>query len=221
MKYILMSFAAVGLLSACSTLANNQTQNVTVKTPGAENVKCSLENEDMKYIVYTNETIEMMKSPHDLVVRCLAPGNRERTVHVKREVDDWVIANVANGFIPGAAYDYFSRGAFTYPETISVSFVGVPVRPYPLPEYMNDDLKANHQYGNIEYMGPAEMVTEENKFDEPVVPEKKDNPYTLSTSESSAPSSQKTTTKSSSMALDSIHSKYNPNVSYDPTEEDK
>ena len=219
MKYILMSFAAVGLLNACSTLANHQTQHVTIKTPGTTNARCILENEDIKYIVHTDLKIEIMKSPHDLVVRCKAPGNREKTVHVRREVDQWVVANVANGFVPGAAYDYFSRGAFAYPETIIVSFVGEPIKPYPLPQYMSDDLKANHQYNNIEYMGPGEMVMEENKFDEPAVIKKKNNPYTLSTATSG--DSKKTPSKNSSMALDNIHSKYNPSFSYDPAEEDK
>ena len=86
----------------------------------------------MKYSVYTDQTVEIMNSPHDLVVRCKAAGNREQTIHVKREVDQWVVANVANGFVPGAAYDYFSRGAFTYPEVLTVNFAGDPIKQYPL-----------------------------------------------------------------------------------------
>ena len=219
MKYILTPLIAAGLLSACSTLANHQTQDITIKTPGAENARCLIENEDMKYAARTDETIEMMKSPHDLVVRCTAPGNREQTVHVKRDVDEWVVANVANGFVPGAAYDYFSRGAFIYPEVISVNFVGIPVKPYPLPQYMSDDLKMNHQYGTIEHMGGGGvLLTEENKYEEPAVIEKKNNPYAGSTRAQAL--DIKSPTKSG-MALDSIHRQYNPKISYDPTEEDK
>ena len=217
MKHIVTSFIAVGLLSACSTIVNNQTQDITVKTPGATNAKCIIENQDMKYQVYNDQKIEIMKSPHDLVVRCKAPGNREQTVHVKREVNNWVVANVVNGFVPGAAYDYFSRGAFDYPETISVSFVGDPIKPYPLPQYMSDDLKANHKYGEIEYMGASEMATEGNKHQKPSVMPKRENPYGLSTTQNKSPAK----TSSRNMALDSIHSRYNPAVSYDPTEEDK
>jgi hypothetical protein len=217
MKHIFIPLVAASLLAACSTMVNHQSQHITIKTPGASNAKCLIENEDMKYVAYTDQKIEIMKSPHDLVVRCQAPGNREQTVHVKREVNDWVVANVVNGFVPGAVYDYFSRGAFDYPETISINFVGEHVKPYPLPEYMTDDLKANHKYGTIEYMGPGEMITEENKFYKPSALQKKENPYDLSTS------SNALSTKSSSrgMALDTIHRRYNPAVSYDPTEEDK
>ena len=216
MKNIFIPLASVALLSSCATAVDYQTQNMTIRTPGAENAKCHVQNEAMKYTIYTDETVEIMKSPHDLVVSCMAPGNRQQTVHVKREVNDWVIANVANGFVPGAAYDYFSRGAFEYPETITVSFVGMPVREYPLPDYMSDDLKDNHKYGRVEYMGPDTVITEKNKLNKPVVLEEKENPYGLFDDDDTSAN-----TGGSSMALDRIHSQYNPAVSYDPTEEDK
>lgn len=212
MKNVLVSVLSLSLLSACSTIVNHQTQHVTVKTPGASNAKCYIENQDMKYLAYTDQKVEIMKSPHDLVVRCLAPGNREQVVHVKRGVNDWVVANVANGFVLGAAYDYFSRGAFDYPETITVSFIGDPVKQYPLPQYMSDDLKQNHQYSTIEYIGPGEMITEANKRDTTSPLKKKDSPFIQSTRMTDEPSSG---------SVDKIHSQYNPAVSYDPTEEDK
>lgn len=220
MKKILLSTLSVSLLSACATIVDHQTQHVTIKTPGASNAKCYIENEDMKYVADTDQKVEIMKSPNDLVVRCLAPGNRQQTVHVKRDVNQWVVANVANGFVPGAAYDYFSRGAFDYPETITVSFLGEPIKPYPLPKYMTEDLKQNHQYSAIEYMGPGEMITEANKNDKTTPLKKKDNPFTLSTA---VQSDSTPSTESRGMALDSIHRQYNPSVSssYDPTEEDK
>lgn len=171
MKYILPLFA-VTVLAGCATFVDGQTQNVTIKTPGAENARCILQNEDFKYAVSTDETINMMKSPHDFTVNCLAPGNREKTVLVKREINEWVVANVANGFVPGAAYDYFSRGAFKYPETITVSFVGEPVKSYGLPQYHNDDLGHNNSYNVLEDLGPDEKLTEENRFDVNTAPQK-------------------------------------------------
>lgn len=214
MKKTVYSLLALGLLSACSTMVNHQTQHITVKTPGATNARCLIDNEDMKYLVFTDQKIEIMKSPHDFVVRCQAAGNREQTVLVKREIDDWVIANVANGFVPGAAYDYFSGGAFSYPETITVSFVGVPVKPYPLPKYMLKDVMPNAQNSRIEYMGPSDVITEENKNKSSSTLVKKENPYAVSTTpaEPKEPASTRPT---------SLYKKYNPNVSYDPTEEDK
>jgi hypothetical protein len=217
MKHIITSFIAAGLLTACSTIVNHQSQDVTIRTPGAANAKCFIENEDMKYVAYTDQKIEIMKSPHDLVVSCKASGNREQTVHVKRDVNEWVVANVANGFVPGAAYDYFSRGAFDYPEIITVSFVGTPIKPYPLPEYMSDELKASRQYSTIEHIGSGEIITEADKHQKPSIMQKKENLYGLSTMSDSNINSR----SSGGMALDSIHSRYNPAVSYDPTEEDK
>lgn len=208
MKYLLPSLLVIGLLSGCSTLVDHQTQEVTLRTPGAENAKCIVENEDMKYVVYTDQKVEIMKSPNDLVVRCMAPGNRERTVLVKRELNEWVIANVANGFVPGVAYDYFSRGGFDYPEEISVSFVGVPVQPYDLPQYMSDDLQSE-QFIRGEYMGPGQIAVPEGVNKSNL--QKRENNFNAA---ASPPETRK-------MPLDSIHSRYNPAVSYNAIEEDK
>lgn len=213
MKKIVFSFLAIGLLGACSTMVNHQTQYVTVKTPGASNAHCILENQDMKYVAFSNQKIEMMNSPHDLIVRCQAEGNREQTVLVKRDVDEWVIANVANGFVPGAAYDYFSRGAFTYPETITVSFIGVPVKPYPLPKYMAKDVIPNAQNSQIEYMGPGQMITESNKYDTQSELKKKTNSYGVSPEPTAEPVATDTRPTN-------LYRQYNPAV-YDPAEEDK
>jgi hypothetical protein len=213
MKKTIYSFLAVGLLSACSTVINNQTPHMTIKTPGATNARCLIENQDMKYMAFSDQKIEIMKSPHDLVVRCQAAGNRERTVHVKREIDDWVVANVANGFVPGAAYDYFSRGAFTYPETITVSFVGEPIKPYPLPAYMQKDVMPNAENSQIEYLGPSEVITEDNRVQEAYDLKRIGNPYAVQSAEE--------TPNVKSERPTNLHQRYNPSVSYDPSEEDK
>lgn len=217
-KLILTSIAALGL-SSCATVIEHQTQNITMRTPGATNVRCLLENEDMKYQIFTDETVEIMKSPHDLVINCMAPGNRQRTVHMKREINEWVFVNVANGFVPGATYDYFSRGAFKYPEEVVVSFVGVPVKEYEPPVYHNKDLKYNNDYGHVEYMGPNVAITNETRNHEPSTLEKKDNQYGETyVEEGSVPTNIKTVGE-----LDAIHRQYNPGVasSYNPAEEDK
>ena len=218
MKNILFSISAASLLMACSTIIDHQTQKVTVLTPGTVNAKCTLQNRDMKYVAYTGQEIEIMKSPNDLVVNCLAPGNREKTVLVKREINGWVFANVANGFVPGLAYDYFSRGGFDYPDEIEVSFLGEPIKEYPMPKYMSEDLDMNHQYNKFEYMGPTTVMTEadKNSGSEPL--EKKeitsyDDPAPMQTSEP--------VMAQEGYNLDNIHRQYNPTVPYDPTEEDK
>lgn len=164
MKNIIL-FSSLALLVGCASLKDGQMQDVTILTPGAENAKCHIQNEDFKYVAYTDQTIEIMKSPHDFTVNCIAAGNREQTVLVKRDVNDWVVANVANGFVPGAAYDYFSGGAFTYPDKITVSFVGQPIKTYGLPEHYNTDLKHNTTNNVLEDMGPDVKLTQENRND--------------------------------------------------------
>jgi hypothetical protein len=210
-------FAALSVfaVAACATLVDHQTQVVTLRTPGAQNAKCVLENVDMKYTVYTDESFEIMKSPHDLVVHCMAPGNRDQTVWVKREVNDWVFVNVVNGFVPGASYDYFSRGAFEYPDEIVVSFVGVPVSEYPLPQHLNDDLNHNNIYNRPNYLGPGEVITQESRFKQNYELQKRERNFTSDLGPS------RNGTGQGGDALDSIHRQYNPTVGYDPSEEDK
>lgn len=207
------------LLSACATAVDRQTQHVTMRTPGAENARCTIENQDMKYSIWTDETIEIMKSPNDLVINCVAPGNREKTVHVKRHLNEWVYTNVWNGFLPGAGYDYFSRGAFKYPSEFVVSFAGDQVKPYPMPAHYNKDLKHNNVYNKVVYRGPSVPVTEENRYDQPYVTERIDHPHRYDLDFMGGSPSK--TTSGSGDALDYLHNKYNPDVGDDSTEEDK
>ena len=183
-----------------------------MRTPGAQNARCIIQNQDLKYVAYTDQKLEIMKSPHDLVVNCKAAGNREQTVHVKREVNKWVFVNVVNGFVPGATYDYFSRGAFNYPEVLTVSFTGDSVKPYPLPKHLSKELMNNEQHNRIEYFGPTVKETEQMRNDTPYALQKRENLYNGSGDFNS---------NSGGVALDSIHQQYNPVVSYDPAEEDK
>lgn len=207
-KIILYSFVSFAL-SGCASMIDNQTVDMTIKTPGAENAKCVIENQDYKYVAYSDETIKVMKSPHDLVARCMAPGNREQTVLVKREINKWVVANVANGFIPGTTYDFISRGGFDYPDEVVISFSGVPVKPYEPPDYMAKDLSSGNHKGSYTYNGPSTVRTNEDLSKTPYVLQKKSNDF-------SAPSS-----------FDNYSSAPHPNqssrptVSYDPDEEDK
>lgn len=213
MKKSFITLVSVLSLSACASVIDHQTQEITMRTPGAENARCIIQNEDLKYVAYTDQKIEIMKSPHDLVIHCKAGGNREQTVHVKREVNDWVFLNVANGFVPGATYDYFSRGAFLYPDVFTVSFAGVPVKPYPLPEHLRNDYGTNEQNNRIEYYGPTVIETEDSRNNPPRALQRKQRLY-------------ENFNLSNSSAAPSISRQYNPSIygtgsSYDPTEEDK
>lgn len=201
MKRFLFITLSVLSLSACASIMNTQAQKVTMRTPGAENAKCLLENQDMKYVIYTDETIEIMHSPHDLTVRCMAPGNRERTVIAEHSVSGWVVLDVLTGLVPGMAYDYFSRAAFTYPDELIVSFVDIPVAQYPLPDYEAADLAHNKEHNTTEYMGSTVVVTEETRGAVSSELQKRVNPY----------GTKEYTVENGSASV----------VKYDPREEDK
>ena len=128
---------------------------------------------------------------------------------VKREVNGWVVANVANGFVPGVTYDYFSRGAFDYPETVTVSFAGQVVTPYPLPAYESDALYNGNYKGKIPHQGATTIITEGNRYKTLQELQKKETVYRdTSDFESYKPSVTNYSTS-------------RPAISYDPTEEDK
>lgn len=140
MKRILALSLFVGLLAGCATMIEGQTQPITILTPGAEGAECYLYNEDMRYKVRAGQKDEVMKSNHDLTVECLAPGNRQRTVIVKSQLEPATLLNATNAVVPGVAYDHFSRGMYAYPETVTVDFSREIVASYPLPAYMNTDV---------------------------------------------------------------------------------
>jgi hypothetical protein len=192
----LVCFALVGsclLLASCASVMDKQTVQMTIKTPGANNAKCFIENKGYKYVAYSNQTIEVMKTPYDFTVRCMASGNREKTVLVKREINDWVFVNVANGFVPGATYDVLSNAIYDYPDEVSVCFDCVPKKCYSSPElscvpYYEED-HVHHRLEKKPILYPEPIVEEEVT---PVVaPVVLDRPV------------------------------FRPWITYDPTEEDK
>ena len=218
MKRFLLTLSALSL-GACGSMIDHQSQEITVRTPGAENAKCDLYNQDIKYSAWTDQTIEIMKSPNDLVVSCMAAGNREKTVLVQRGINGWTIFNVANGFVPGVAYDHFSRGLYSYPHEIEVSFVGEAVKPYPEPSHLSSDLKHNNVYNRVPNVGPKEQVTEATKFKQNYELQKI-NRYNGSDFGSGG-QAQSSPARAGGYQLDSIHRQYNPSVAYDPNEEVK
>ncbi len=157
-KKILLSSSLL-LISACSTVIDGQTQPITIETPGAQNALCRVDNGGNRYDAYTGQTINIRRSFNELVVNCKAEANREKTVLVKREANEWVFLNVANGFIPGATYDVLSGGAFEYPDVVTVSFVGMPITAYDVPVYQSNELRANRKNNQGEYMGPTKIET--------------------------------------------------------------
>lgn len=169
--FVLLS--ALLLLPACGSTMDGQSQEITLLTPGAIEADCYLENPDYKYRARTGETVRIMKSKHDLNVHCYAPGNREKSIVVEREITDWAIGNVATGIVPGVAYDHFSRGLYRYPDEIRVDFTTEIAKDYPLPSYHSPDIQ-NPWSQKIEYMGPGTAMLEKDKQSLPTPVQKRD-----------------------------------------------
>jgi hypothetical protein len=145
-------------VAGCATIIDGQMQEVTMRTPGAENAKCILDTQEGKYEVYTDETILIKKAPFNMFIDCMAPGNRRQQYLVKQEMSEWVYLNITNGIIPGTAYDMLSRAAFHYPDVLTIDFTGVEATGYGLPDYHAKDLPPITHVG--EYYGPSTVEYE-------------------------------------------------------------
>ncbi len=133
-----MSFKAVYilpllLLAGCGTLIKGQTQDITFIATGVDEAECTIDN-GVKYKIKNGETLNIMRSEHDMKVDCYGAGNRHKSFVIPRELNGWSAANVTNGVVPGVTYDHFSNGLYEYPEKFTVDFSG-PAPGYDLPSY--------------------------------------------------------------------------------------
>lgn len=138
-SFKLLSVLSLSLfVTACGTMISGHSQQVTLRTPGAGEAKCTMDN-GVNYVARTDETIVMTRSQKDLHVDCYASGNRHKQVVVEAGLNGWTAANVTNGLIPGVAFDHLGKGMYQYPDVITVDFTGMPNQGFDLPDYHNKD----------------------------------------------------------------------------------
>ena len=152
MKFFkLFSVLSLGLsLSACGTMISGGSQVITLRTPGTEEAKCTLNN-GVNYVLRTDESINVTRSQKDMVVDCYASGNRHKEVIVEAGVNGWTAANVTNGVIPGLAVDHIYKGLYEYPDVITIDFTGVPAHGFEMPDYHNKDGQNPYDQGIESY----------------------------------------------------------------------
>lgn len=132
-----LRFAAVALLlSSCSTLVDGQIQDVTIETQGANNTLCYMQNNEFSFRFYPPQTLKVTKSADPYTIRCLAPGNREKTIVVAPKVADSTYYNAAT-LGAGAAVDHLSNAMYELPDKIVISFEGMRAEGYEQPAYNN------------------------------------------------------------------------------------
>lgn len=162
MKRFSVIILSLGVLSACATVIEGQQQQITLRTPGADNAECLFHSRDQRFQLKTGETRTINKSERNLVADCRASGNRLRTVVISPELEKMAIGNVATGVLPGVAYDHLSQAMYVYPDVITVDFTNIPVAAYPLPDYMNSSVRNLYhgemeRYGQDRYQLPGEQ----------------------------------------------------------------
>lgn len=143
------------LLGACATWIDTPFQEITLKTPGTANARCTLDNDINKWTVYSDQTIKIQRNDMDIELECFAPGDKHVKTTIDRDLNAWTIANITNGVIPGVSYDHFSGALYDYPKTITVDFSTVPGGFKP-PQYHDAGMQ-NPRDQNPETWGPEAM----------------------------------------------------------------
>ena len=148
--------AATVLLASCATAFDGQIQDVTIETEGASNTLCYMQNRDFSFRFYPPQTLKVTKSPYPYTIRCLAPGNREKTIVVEPHVADTAVYNVAN-LGTGLALDRMSNAMYELPDRIVISFEGMLPTGYPEPGY-NRFFDKNPQLKGMEEFRPGQAA---------------------------------------------------------------
>lgn len=134
----LFALPLLTLLSGCASAVSGATQKVTIVSPGSNATRCVLEN-GVRYVAYSGEPIEIMRSEKDLVLDCYGTDNRNRKLVVKSKVNGWTAGDIALAGVP-VVYDHLSKAMYEYPEVITVDFVGLGAHGYELPQYHDKDM---------------------------------------------------------------------------------
>ncbi|MCB9991701.1 MAG: hypothetical protein H6867_10105 [Rhodospirillales bacterium] len=173
MKRLLASAALILSLSACASALEKATQEVNVVTPGAHESVCYLDNGEVIYRVWPPQTVRVSKRPGDLKVRCVADGDREKSVTIDTQHQALVLANAFNGFAPGIFIDYHTGAMFAYPETITVDFSDMQAGKMPRPAY-DRYLQDNPDLFGMEEFRPGDAALMSDRYEEPVALKKRE-----------------------------------------------
>lgn len=162
MKRSLSIALAVLVLSACSTVVNRSTQEITLETPGTEGAQCLMEWPGYRMRVWTPKTVRITKGDGPMEVTCRAPGNREKKVLIEPVTPSSFKMNIFNGFLPGAIYDRESGAMYEYPSKIIVDFTGIIPQEMPMPAYQRM-LDENPDLMQMEEFHPSRPALQRDK----------------------------------------------------------
>lgn len=93
------------LTGGCASVVGEDTQTVSVDTPGCQGAKCRLTNSQGTYFVKsTPETIVINKAYSDMNMTCEKDGETATSVHMS-QANAATFGNILLGGIPGALID--------------------------------------------------------------------------------------------------------------------
>jgi hypothetical protein len=157
-------FIAVFLVSSCAYTMDESNQPLTVLTPGAQNSKCDVHVDGVRYVFYPPETRNIIKARKNIIVECMAPGNRDKKAVMPSKISNNTLLNGATGFVPGMVWDYASGAMFEYPSVVTVDFSTDPPNPMPPPAYENDDVFQPEMHGMESFAASqAKINSDQNK----------------------------------------------------------
>ncbi len=179
MSFRPLLIASVLVLASCAYATEQQIQDVRVETPGAENAVCFMYVEGLKYKVSPPETINISKSHQDLVIDCMAPGNRRKKEFIEPTLSKKVYGDIP--ILPMLGWDIASQSLYKYPDIITVDFTNTPVKPEDLPAQNRPDVKQPEEYPLEEYM-PGRMRMNSDRYEAPTELQRRNAPAPAGTS---------------------------------------
>lgn len=156
-KILLLPFMAT--LGACAYSVESSNQEITFLTPGAENARCEVYVDKIKYKVFPPQERNIKKSENDMHIICYAPGNRT----IEMDVAPSFTKRAVWGGPVGVAWDYASKSLYYYPSVIAVDFSQETLVSNGLPSHNNRDIRQPEDY-NLDEILPSEPRLNSDKY---------------------------------------------------------
>lgn len=124
MRKHLMAMAGVGILSACSSIIEGSTQEITINTNPA-GANCSVERQGVSIgrVDPTPGSVTIKKTKYDITVRCVKSGYQEATFLNHSGAAGATVGNIILGGGIGWAVDSASGADNKYETPINMTLV--------------------------------------------------------------------------------------------------
>lgn len=162
----LLLLGSVAALASCAYAIDSHIQDVKIVTPGAHGSVCYAYVDGLRYRAHPPSTINITNSREDLIVDCLAPGNRRKKVVIEARINDNTFLNAGNAGV-GVPWDALSGAAYKYPDIVEIDFTNAEVQPEPPPAQNAPDIKQPEEYMLEEFL-PAQPVLNSDRTRAPV-----------------------------------------------------